>query len=312
MVKIFNFIKNFKKEVSNMLYYKFDLDNFINPKHEVRIREFKNGKQIREYKKIEEENFGEIVSLFFSKFHSQFGDIYIGMAGALYDIIDIPINSYCIDDKDDEIIEKLIDYALKKFIDEPITELQNKSLSDLGIKLVFVKKIKSIEVNSTIKSFMEKENLEYLTEAVLWKNMTTEEKSSIFVEKLQSINSKNSELIIIDPYLFYKEDKDYCNLLAKVIKKSEAKNIIVITDEKNYSKTCFDLIKEASGYQIDIKFNSDLHDRFWISDRKEAFYTGTSFNGIGKKISLMNDVNYSDLKEIIEVLIEQELIPNIK
>ena len=55
--------------------------------------------------------------------------------------------------------------------------------------------------------------------------------------------------------------------------------------------------------EIKIKYSYDFHDRFWIADRKKGFYTGTSINGIGKRISLINLLSEEDVEIIIDELI---------
>lgn len=59
---------------------------------------------------------------------------------------------------------------------------------------------------------------------------------------------------------------------------------------------------------VTIKYNNDFHDRFWISDRKKGFYTGTSFNGVGKRIALINLLSPDDVTEIITELTKQTII----
>lgn len=59
---------------------------------------------------------------------------------------------------------------------------------------------------------------------------------------------------------------------------------------------------------IEVRYTDDFHDRFWISNRKKGFYTGTSFNGIGKRISLINLLSEDDVTEIIEELHNQNLV----
>lgn len=115
-------------------------------------------------------------------------------------------------------------------------------------------------------------------------------------------------MIIIDPYLFYSEQDDYCGLLASIIKHSKAKTIIAITDKKNCKESSVEKIRSKSGKTIDIKYSSDIHDRFWIANRSKGFYTGTSFNGVGKRISLINMIPDNDVVEIIRELREQSII----
>lgn len=57
-----------------------------------------------------------------------------------------------------------------------------------------------------------------------------------------------------------------------------------------------------------MKCSMDFHDRFWIANRKKGFYTATSFNGIGKRISLINLLTDDDVEEIVKEICNQSLI----
>ena len=59
---------------------------------------------------------------------------------------------------------------------------------------------------------------------------------------------------------------------------------------------------------IKIIWNDDFHDRFWIADRKKGFYTGTSINGLGKRITLINLLSKDEVKIIIDELNKKECL----
>jgi hypothetical protein len=59
---------------------------------------------------------------------------------------------------------------------------------------------------------------------------------------------------------------------------------------------------------IKVKYSNDFHDRFWIANRNKGFCTGTSLNGVGKKISLINEIADEDVKDIIAELESRDLI----
>ena len=42
---------------------------------------------------------------------------------------------------------------------------------------------------------------------------------------------------------------------------------------------------------IQVKFTADFHDRFWIAGRSKGLCCGTSFNGVGKRISCINTLS---------------------
>lgn len=291
-----------------MLYFTFNTEGFVAPKQLVTVTPYKNGKPSAPYDEIQEVMLGDIESYFFKKLHEELGLTEIGTGNALYDVIGIPISAFSIDDEKIANLDALLKFALKQCANIPILELENKSLKDLGISLEFCKKIKNSDLNSRISGYLQENNLEYVQEEILWKNMTTKEKTNVFSSKLLEIGTASNELIIVDPYLFSTKNSEYCDLLAGIIAESRAKVVLVITDKKNYKQESFDCVNNAVGITIKVKYSTEFHDRFWISNRKKAFYTGTSFNGIGKKLSLINLIDDLDVSTIVESLSEQGLI----
>lgn len=199
-------------------------------------------------------------------------------------------------------------YALSEYAKLPIKELGNKSLNDIGIEIEFCKRVLNHEIEEKLKKYMQENNLQYMTEEVLWRNMTDDEKAKKFSKSLLSINSEGNELIIVDPYFFSSCQNAYCDLLASILNRSKAKTIIIITDKKNYNKKSFNKISTKTNMTLNIKYSNYFHDRLWIAGRKKGFYTGTSFNGIGKKISLLNMLPEDDVKVIVDELITQSII----
>lgn len=286
-----------------MLYFRFNTDNFVAPKQECTVTEYKDEKSISSPKKeIHTVDLGEIQTYFFKKLRDELYLSEIGINNALYDVIEIPIDAFGINDEVIGNFDGALKFVLSEYAKLPIKEINNKSLKDLGIDIEFCKRALNKEINSKIKTFMQNNNLEYITEDVLWKNMSDDEKISKFSENLIKIDSKGAELIIVDPYIFSSEQDDYCKMFASLLNLSKAETIIIITDERNYKKASYEKISSKMNKDIQIKYSDDFHDRFWIANRKKGFYTGTSFNGIGKKISLINMIHPDDVKEIIDEL----------
>lgn len=69
------------------------------------------------------------------------------------------------------------------------------------------------------------------------------------------------------------------------------------------------VIKIASkiGISLTSTYSKDCRGRFWILNCKN-FFAGTSLNGIGKKISLINLLPDSDVEEIVRLLRANNLI----
>lgn len=183
-------------------------------------------------------------------------------------------------------------------------ELDNHSLYDFGITIDF--HFKFHRTNATADT----EDLELLHEDILWKNMNDTEKAKKFSEYLKKIDLNNGELIIIDPYFFNSDKDSYCNLLSSILRNSNASSIIVITNTSSghYKSTCLNKIQKKINININVKDDKEYHDRFWIANRKKGFLTGTSLNGIGKRIALIDELDDSDTNDIIADLLNRNLI----
>ena len=143
---------------------------------------------------------------------------------------------------------------------------------------------------------------------MLWKNLSREQKIEKFSRFFLEISSEGKELIIVDPYLLKDWRDEYCDMVSSVINNAKAESVIIMTENRNCTIQSCDKIRERVNCRIEIRYTDDFHDRFWISGRKKGFYTGTSFNGIGNKISLINLLSENDVAEIVEELHQYSLI----
>ena len=75
-----------------------------------------------------------------------------------------------------------------------------------------------------------------------------------------------------------------------------------------YDTEVTEKIENKLTQDIKIIWNDDFHDRFWIADRKKGFYTGTSINGLGKRITLINLLSKDEVKIIIDELNKKECL----
>ena len=298
-----------KKEEFLMLYFRFNTDNFIAPQQECTVTKFAKGKPVGSSRKeIETVTLGDIENWFFKKLMDELQLSGVELDFAFYDVINIPVDAFGIDDEVIGNFDGVLKYALSEYAKLPIEELDNKSLNDVGIYIEFCKRVLNEEIESKLNKYMQENNLEYVTEEVLWKNMTNDQKANKFSQYLLEIGSEGNELIVVDPYLFNSTEDEYCEILAAVLAFSKAETIIVVTDEKNCKKTSVDKVSNRINKTVKITYSKDFHDRFWIADRKKGFYTGTSFNGIGKKISLINMLSQGEVFDIIDELCKQSLI----
>lgn len=147
-------------------------------------------------------------------------------------------------------------------------------------------------------------NVELLLEKVIWKNLEQSEKIETLSNYLEDIEAENGDLTIIDPYLFPKKSNDsYEDFIIGVLNSINLKSIQFITSKGNHNQDLFNNIKDKCNCKnINLDFTDDYHDRLWIANRRKAFIMGTSLNGLGKKISLIDFINEEDLQDIIKDL----------
>jgi len=56
------------------------------------------------------------------------------------------------------------------------------------------------------------------------------------------------------------------------------------------------------GIQINDVVTEDFHDRYWIDvESTKGVMVGTSFNGIGKKVAMIDYANSADSREIVRL-----------
>ena len=129
----------------------------------------------------------------------------------------------------------------------------------------------------------------------------------------------DNELIILDPYFFSPTSiANYAYMIENVLAKylPTIDTIKIITDAKT-SK--IDLTLKAdieaklkahkSTLQIIHSTTYDYHDRYWISsNREKGIVSGTSLNGLGNRLALIDRLNTSDVREIVASLQTDGLI----
>ncbi len=113
-------------------------------------------------------------------------------------------------------------------------------------------------------------------------------------------------LLIIDAFFY--DDKPECLLLLdKIVRSMSSKleRVTLITHGKRASvrpvmHNVFS--KVVSGIQINDVVTDDFHDRYWIDvENTKGVMVGTSLNGIGKKIAMIDHANAADTREIIRL-----------
>ncbi|WP_346888167.1 hypothetical protein [Clostridium sp. UBA1056] len=142
-------------------------------------------------------------------------------------------------------------------------------------------------------------NYVLLTEEILFENMTLDEKKKKLDYYIKKIGTQDKELLIIDGYLFAKNsNEDYKKLLRYLLEEASFSKLNVITKQSNFDEQTYDSIvdelKDSKVY-----FSDGYHDRFWIADYKKGFATGSSLNGIGKKVCRIDFLEDDEVKAIV-------------
>lgn len=148
-----------------------------------------------------------------------------------------------------------------------------------------------------------------LNESVVPRGTPTDKIIEILHKYLDKI-SIDQELIIIDPYFFARNtDTTYPNTIFDVLSKflPVINTLIIITNNRvdNLIKTSIQNLLQNAKPSISIihKTTDNFHDRFWISNNREkGIVTGTSLNGLGRKIALIDRLNITDVRDIIASL----------
>lgn len=128
------------------------------------------------------------------------------------------------------------------------------------------------------------------------------------LDKLQP----SKELLIIDPYLFppspKPDEQQYADLLFSVLEPllngvTELKCVVGSKQNLSVQKAVTDLIAaKYPSVNVVVTISDDFHDRFWIADQQRAAVVGTSFNGIGSKVFLVDELNSRDVADIVSEL----------
>jgi hypothetical protein len=150
-------------------------------------------------------------------------------------------------------------------------------------------------------------------DSILSRSMEIDDTKDIIFAHLSKLDGAE-RLIIIDPYLYGKPNKsnkiNVAELFSELISKTSKnlKELFIITNGKCESErdsiiSCLDkkiIINEIP--------NEGFHDRFWIDpDANKGVVMGTSLNGIGNKIALIDYLRKEDVAEIVRLVNIQKL-----
>lgn len=128
-----------------------------------------------------------------------------------------------------------------------------------------------------------------------------------FTSKLNGVE----KLIIIDPFI-YTEDEKCISLFVKMISSlsGELKTITIFSNKRASLKkgpihaALFEKLPHVSVKNVVTDF---FHDRFWLDpSNQKGIVIGTSLNGIGKKLALIDNIDRNDVITISSQAIQIE------
>lgn len=157
-----------------------------------------------------------------------------------------------------------------------------------------------------------------MNESVVPKGATQPQVVTIMNTYLTKLGIDN-ELIIIDPYfLAPTRIPNYPQLIESILKNHftnlETLRIITTCNTSKIDNSLLSSIESLlQSHKPTLKIihntSDNFHDRYWISNNRErAIVTGTSINGLGNKLALVDRVNNSDVKDIVNELKSSGLI----
>ncbi|QSB10456.1 hypothetical protein JTI58_01695 [Lysinibacillus fusiformis] len=191
-------------------------------------------------------------------------------------------------------------------IGDIMLEVNNQLIKRYGISLNTLA-INSLDDYCEMYYGMKSGQLQYVTEEILWKNLTEDEKALKIISYLKRPGETIEDLLIIDPYFFKQPNgaekaEKYFELIKNILDEVKSKKITIITDKKNVTPSLKGRIQNHIEAQLIVKYSDDWHDRFWVVDREKGILIGTSLNGLGNKISSIQELSKEDVADILSII----------
>ncbi|NJN09615.1 MAG: hypothetical protein HC815_17160 [Richelia sp. RM1_1_1] len=126
-------------------------------------------------------------------------------------------------------------------------------------------------------------------------------------------------MIIIDPYIFIVKSEDYIDAYLKeffdvinIRTNNNLESIRIIYEkwEPEISDIIRDTMYDATNPRRVFKLRTSrkIHDRIWIKNKKSAMFVGTSFNGLGNRLSVLLPLPEHDLRNVLDFLNSENLL----
>lgn len=121
------------------------------------------------------------------------------------------------------------------------------------------------------------------------------------------------ELLIVDRYLFPNACADCVDTLSNLLEPiiPGGARVVLVTSKQCDAGLVRGLQErlKKSKVHVELRISENFHDRFWIADRSRGLFVGTSLNGLGKRYALADYMDENDVKEIVEALSVEGLLP---
>lgn len=205
---------------------------------------------------------------------------------------------------------RLIYYFSKDFIH--LNDLIKNSVGSFEARVEYISNPNSVFEEIYREEILKNGFMRFLSgyaamEGVISPSISIDEIESIFRKFVEGI-CVSSQLIVIDPY-FFAENKvyDIYDLFFRILSTASGalKKMIIVHDNNKVNKGAVEYFskKLSEKYPKAVlvrAVTNTFHDRFWINPvAGKGIIVGTSLNGIGKKISVVDKLSDSDTKNII-------------
>ena len=155
-------------------------------------------------------------------------------------------------------------------------------------------------------------NLESLNEAVVEKGAPQNRIIPVLQKYLTKIGI-DTELILVDPFFFAPTSvPNYAEFIEEIFRPFLPlinEFIIITTDIASKTNVAIktDIINRFKvikpGLNVTHRTTAECHDRFIISHgREKGMLIGTSFNGLGNKLALIDRINTTDVRVLVKEL----------
>lgn len=117
--------------------------------------------------------------------------------------------------------------------------------------------------------------------------------------------AKAKELIICDPYFFhdpYKDEGKYIEGIISILPLSYLEKLLIFCKQPRSSTIIRNFIKTIDPkVELEVYEVNDIHDRIWIKDLAKGVVVGTSFGGIGNKLTFILNLPKRDLQDLLQL-----------